>query len=268
VLKAVIFDMDGVLVDSEPVHFKANYLLMKKLGIDIDYDYYNQFIGSTVRKVFEEYIKEYNIVKYSVDDLICMADDILEELIKDDGYPKIMYVDEFVKSLHKDGYLLAVASSSRMEKILFNIKNLSIEHCFRELVSGMEVKNPKPSPDIFLNAAKKLGVKPSECLVIEDSENGVKAAKNAGMACVGYINKNSVEQCLKRADYLIESFENLDESFLRMVHSHTFHYPYIVMETKRIRIREIQLEDVIKLYEIYKEPDITKYMQLAPPLTA
>ena len=242
-LKAVIFDMDGVLIDSEPLHYEANrILLLNKFNIELKYEYYKQFIGSTVKYLWEKMKNDFGIDGYTAEELKLMADEIKEELIDTDGYEQIEGVAEFVCGL-SDHYKLAVASSSYLKNIKRNMDNLGITDEFEQIVSGTEVENPKPSPDIFLEAAKRLGVKPCECLVIEDSKNGVLAAKNAGMACLGFINPNSGNQDLSKADYLFESYEGIDENFLHMVHAHCFDEPYIALDTDRLNLREMQKED-------------------------
>lgn len=225
-LRAVIFDMDGVLVDSEPVHFRANQLTLKEMfDIDLDYDYYKHFIGSTIKAMWQEMHAYFHVTSCTWEDLMLRNDEILAELVKKEGYPPIKGAAELVKKLHNCGYLLAVASSSRREKIESNMTSLGILDCFDIFVSGMELKKPKPAPDIFLVTAEKLGVKPEECLVIEDSQNGVLAARDAGMACLGFLNKNSGEQDLSAADYLFEDFSSVEEDFVRMVHNHHFGEP-------------------------------------------
>lgn len=225
-LKAVIFDMDGVLVDSEPVHFKANQITLEKLcGVHLDYEYYRHFIGSTIRAMWQEMHDDFGITQYTWEELLEENDKILEELLEKQGYPSVKGAAELVKRLKKDGYLLAVASSSKMEKIISNITNLGIRECFDALVSGMELQRPKPAPDIFLQAAKLLGVEPHECLVVEDSCNGIRGAAAAGMASLGFLNSNSGNQDLSQADYLCEDFDGVEEDFLRMVYAHHFHEP-------------------------------------------
>lgn len=248
-LKAVIFDMDGVLIDSEPLHYEANRLLLeRKFNINLDYEYYKQYIGSTVTYLWEKTRNDLiaeghsELSEYDAMTLRNMADEIKEELINTDGYMEIDGAPAFVKSL-KGRYKLAVASSSYLKNIERNVNNLDIADCFDELVSGTQVKNPKPSPDIFLLAAERLGVNPNECIVIEDSENGVIAAKAAGMACVGFINENSGNQNLSKADYLFESFDGIDGDFLNMVHAHCFDERFVVAETDRLLLREILTED-------------------------
>lgn len=225
-LKAVIFDMDGVLVDSEALHYKSNSITMKKyLGIDLDYGYYTQFIGSTVAYLWSTIKRDFQIENYSAEELNKMNDEVLEQLIKTEGYPPVKGAAEFVRSLKKQGYLLAVASSSKRFRIMDNLSMLGIEDCFDVVISGAELERPKPFPDIFLEAARELNVLPEECIVIEDSENGTNAAAAADIPCAGFINPNSGNQNLSGADYLFEDFTAVDEAFLRMVHNHHFGEP-------------------------------------------
>ena len=224
-LKAVIFDMDGVLVDSEPLHYEVNKItMMEKFGIDLDYEYYKQYIGSTVMAMWKKIIKDFSIERYTSEELFDLSEEVKERLVDEKGYPEVPGVVDFVKSI-SGKYKLAVASSSALVNIEKNVTKLGIKDDFSSLVTGLSVANPKPSPDIFLKAAELLGVEPSECIVVEDSCNGTRAAKAAGMACIGFINPGSGDQDLSAADYLFESFDNIDEGFLEMVHSHHFAEP-------------------------------------------
>lgn len=259
-LRAIIFDMDGVLVDSEPVHYQANRQLMENMGYKISYEYYKQFIGSTCTRMWQTIIKDYKLDK-TVEWLLIESDKICGEIIRENGYPAVDGAVKLVKELKETGYILAVASSSKPERIEKNVTSLGIKECFDKLVSGERVANPKPAPDVFLKAATKIGVLPEECVVIEDSDNGVKAAKAAGMVCVGYANPGSGEQSLSAADYIVESLENIDSFFVNMVYCHTKGESMVIAETDRLIIRETYVEDVDRFYEIYSEPEITAYME-------
>ncbi|MBQ4069720.1 MAG: GNAT family N-acetyltransferase [Lachnospiraceae bacterium] len=259
-LKAVIFDMDGVLIDSEPVHYQANKQLMENMGYEISYEYYKQFIGSTCTRMWQTIIKDYKLDK-TVEWLLVESDKICDEIIRENGYPPVKGAVNLVKDLRQAGYVLAVASSSKPERIEKNVTALDIKHCFYKLVSGEKVENPKPAPDVFLKAAREIGVSPEECIVIEDSDNGVKAAKAAGMVCIGYLNPGSGVQTLSEADYVVESLENIDSFFVNMVYCHTRGEAMIIAETDRLTIRETKVEDVDRFYEIYSEPEITAYME-------
>ena len=264
-LKAVIFDMDGVLVDSEPLHYEINKLTAERhCGIILDYEYYKQYIGSTVFFMWDKIKKDFNYDKYTTQELFDLSEVIKDELVSTKGYPEVKGAVNFVKSL-SGKFKLAVASSSCIANIENNMKKLGLfdslndsqsGNIFDKLVSGTTVKNPKPAPDVFLKAAEELGVLPSECIVIEDSSNGAKAAKAAGMTCIGFINPSSGEQDLSMADYLFEDFDGIDGAFLEMVHAHCFGEPWKVMETERLIIREMCPDDVDAIYKIYEGNDL------------
>lgn len=259
-LKAVIFDMDGVLIDSEPIHYLSNVTLLKKLSVDFSYDYYKQFIGSTCSHMWTCIARDFNL-EQSPEWLNTEGNKICEKLVETNGYPPIEGAKELVCSIKKAGYKLAVASSSALKTIKKNMDSQGLTEYFDELVSGEDVANPKPAPDVFLKAAKMLGVEPGECLVIEDSRNGVLAAKAAGMICLGFINPNSGDQKLDKADYLTESFVEMDASYLDMIYCHSSGEAYEIARSERIYIRETKLSDIDRMYEIYAEPEITRYME-------
>ena len=123
-----------------------------------------------------------------------------------------------LERVHEGGFLMAVASSSPEIYINQVIDMLGVKEYFQVLCSGENVKNPKPAPDVFLKAAKELGVSPDECLVIEDSTNGCRAAKAAGMVCLGYYNPDSGDQDLSIADGVIADYEKLDAKFLQEIY--------------------------------------------------
>lgn len=218
-LKAVIYDMDGVLTDTEPLHKRANEIFLREQGIPFLDEYYEQFIGSTYSYMWERYKEDYGL-SCSFAELKQGTDRINQEIIAKEGQPEIPYAKEGLEQLHKAGFQLAVASSSHIDGIRDVVRNLRIDTCFDELVSGEDVEHPKPAPDVFLKAAQLLGVLPSECLVIEDSENGCKAAKAAGMVCIGFLNQSSGKQDLSAADYVITSQETITPDFVRMVYAH------------------------------------------------
>lgn len=259
-LKTVIFDMDGVLIDSEPIHFESDVNVLKKYNKELSYDFYKQFIGSTMIKIWIA-IKENYELEPSLEELMAQADEEKGKIIQEGGYREIKGASSLIKNIDEQGYLLAVASSSPLDYIQDATTAIGVRPYFKEIVSGAELENPKPSPDIFLMTAERLGVSPQECLVIEDSSKGAAAAKAAGMVCVGFINPNSGDQDLSLADYLVESLENIDTSFLEMVYCHSKNQPWKVLETERLVIREISLKDLDELYHLYDNPEILKYVE-------
>lgn len=210
--KCIIFDMDGVLINTEPLHFQIWRQVFAEYGIeDLAYDCYKGCIGST-----NEYLMGLIKDGYGVDfrgraDIIARFKEVKAEYVKAHGVPRIPDVPEVVRYLHEKGYLMAVASSSPQEYIDQFMKDLGIDDCFSLLSSAEGVKNPKPAPDVFLYTAEKLGVDPSDCVVVEDSMNGSRAAKAAGMYCIGFKNPDSGEQDLSAADTVCYPFIKLKE---------------------------------------------------------
>ncbi|MBQ3584891.1 MAG: HAD family phosphatase [Lachnospiraceae bacterium] len=218
-LKAIIFDMDGVLVDSEPVHMEAFKRLAEGLGIAFERDYYLQFVGSTTDHMWNKVIADYDL-KLSKDELMELSNQYVREINGEAGYPVMAGAAELIRKLADSDLKLAVASSSGMERIESTLDKLGVKPLFDGVVSGMQVANPKPAPDTFLAAATMLGVNPDECIVIEDSLNGMKAAKHAGMICVMYENLSLGSVNSSYADYIIQGFEELDASFFEMIYAH------------------------------------------------
>ena len=210
-LKAVIFDMDGVIIDSEPTHMKLENEIYKKLGIDVTGEEHLSFVGSTSRYMWETLKNKY---KFS---------ETVEELIEYERNKYFKYlnsveceikliegVKELIEDLYKNGVNLAIASSSPLNVIEAIAKKFQIEEYFEVFVTGDYVKKSKPEPDIFIFASEKLGVSPEDCVVIEDSHNGVRAAKKAGMKCVGINSDVEGRQDISMADLVINSFKEVN----------------------------------------------------------
>lgn len=217
-MKAVIFDMDGVLVNTEPLHFRCWREVFLEDGFEIDYDSYKPCIGSTQGFLLELIRKKYG---RSYEDEKKMKDRMREkklEIVKKEGYPAVDGVKEVLARLKAEGYLLAVASSSPLMQIEETLQALGLDLFFDCFTSGEKVENPKPAPDTFLESAGKLGILPKDCLVVEDSTNGGKAAAAAGMQCVWFHNPDSGEQEIPHAILCVEKWdENSVKQFLECV---------------------------------------------------
>lgn len=212
-LKSIIFDMDGVLVNSEPVHYKAYLMALEPWGKTFSYEVYKTYVG-TVNAVIIDGLIERFALPVTRDEFNEQMKEKKAYLYERDGYPGIDGVPEMLAGLKAAGYRLAVASSSPYENIVRATKALGIDSYFDVLVSGESVERPKPAPDVFLKAAGALETAPEDCLVVEDSCHGVHAAKNAGMACLGFVNPDSGDQDLSCADRLTRSFREVDAAFV------------------------------------------------------
>ena len=210
-LKAVIFDMDGVIIDSEPTHKKMENETYNKLGIEVTEDEHNTFVGSTSRYMWETLKNTYKI-NQTLEELIEYERNIYFKYLNSDEC-EIKLIDgvkELIEDLHENGVKLAIASSSPLNVIEAIAKKFKIEEYFEVFVTGDYVKKSKPEPDIFLLASEKLGVGAEECAVIEDSNNGVRAAKKAGMKCVGFNSDVDGRQDISMADLVINSFKEVN----------------------------------------------------------
>ncbi len=216
-LKSIIFDMDGVLVNSEPVHYRAYLMALEPWGKTFSYEEYKTYVGTTNAVILDGLIRKFKL-PITRDEFNEMMKEKKAYLYERDGYPGIDGVPELLETLKAAGYTLAVASSSPYENILKATKALGIQEYFDVLISGESVERSKPAPDVFWKAAEILGTAPGDCLVVEDSCNGVRAAKNAGMACLGFVNPDSGNQDLSCAVRLTDSFREVDAAFVEAVY--------------------------------------------------
>lgn len=208
-MKAVIFDMDGVLVDSQPYHFKADIDTMAEYGVIKDQKFYEAFAG-TLTSDRMRILKDLFKLDIPVEEMVKKREDMILEIMAREDIKPVSGIPEFLKSIKNRGLKTAVASSSGYDLIGLILSRLGISEYFDSITSGNDVKRGKPDPDVFLLAAERIGVNPRDCFVVEDSENGVKAAKSAGMKALGYINPTSGYQCLDMADFITDDFKKVN----------------------------------------------------------
>ena len=213
-IKAVIFDMDGVLIDSEPLHFDAVETVLKKYGIEIPEGYLDKYLGDTNERIWTEMTKAFGL-KESIDFYIEQQLQSTIECIWRDDYKPIDGVAELLQELRDAGYLIGVASSSPPNIIQNILDRIGIAAYIDKWVSGDEVQESKPAPYIYTRAAEMLGFRPEECLAIEDSFYGVTAAKAAGLKCIGYKSPHAVEQDLGKADLIVENIRDISLKTIR-----------------------------------------------------
>lgn len=210
-LEAVIFDMDGVIVDTEPVYFRAINGFLNQFGYHMDKKYNEKFFGFSSYDAWSTIKKDFALENVSVAECVQGMMQIRNQIIKEEGYAPIKGTVSLIKELHEAGIPMAVASSSALKDIEEITKYFGIRDCFKDIVSGIdECENAKPFPDVFLKAADKLGIRPDRCLVIEDSDNGALAAKRAEMKVIGYRNPDFGNQALENADYIVETMEDVN----------------------------------------------------------
>ena len=203
-LKAVIFDMDGVVADSEPLHLKAENMTLSPYKVQITQEDCLEFMGRSSKQLMASLIQKYSI-KVDLEEIFLKHKENLLQLYKNEITP-IKGSLSLLQWFKEKKYPLALASSSSTQLVESVIKNFRIDDIFDAVVTGSEIKKFKPAPDIFLEAAVRLSVEPEKILVIEDSAAGVTAAKSAGMYCVGFRSPHTPGQDLRRADLIIDDF--------------------------------------------------------------
>lgn len=208
-IKTVVFDMDGVIIDSEPIHMEIQQMLFSRLGIEVSQEHYQSFIGRSSKNMWQELILKFDL-DISVEQVLVMdKQHYHQKLRSSEGLAAIPGVEPLIKELHQNSVKLLLASSSSRESIALVLELFNLDHLFQNRISGADLEWSKPHPQIFLEAAKMAGNRPQECLVIEDSSHGVTAAKKAGMFCIGFQNPNSGNQDLSDADLVIHDFSQL-----------------------------------------------------------
>ena len=204
---AVLFDMDGVLVDSEPMHVDAMREILAPYGVTYDDRENQEFFGRTDLEVFRV-LRARHRLPLDEGELTRRRTALLIRLTRQRTVP-MPGVPEVPRRLDGLGYRLAVASSSAPELIRVTVDELDLAPELRELVSGVEVGRGKPAPDVFLEAARRLRAAPGRCLVVEDSRNGLLAAKAAGMACAAIPCDATRHESFAEADWRLAALPEL-----------------------------------------------------------
>ena len=207
-IRAVIFDLDGVIVESEDAHIQAEKQTLRKYRVNISTEELHKFTGTTAKAFFTEIIGK-NKLNTTFEEINNQKEEILLKLLGQDAEPTHGVLN-LIQKLRQKGIKLAIASSSTRRLVDYVLKKMNITRLFDCVVVAEDVEFSKPDPEIFLKAAKKLAISPSHCLVIEDAKLGVEAAKRAGMKCIGFRNPHSGNQDLSKADIITDDFSRMD----------------------------------------------------------
>lgn len=209
-LKAVIFDMDGVIVDTEPLHHEAYFKMFSQINIVVSEKLYQSFTGQSTINICK-YICHHFDLKQTPEELVQLKRKAFTHLFfNDDRLDLIKGVRNLIEDYHKNNLTLVLASSASMYTINNVFSRFDIDKYFKAKLSGADLKESKPHPEIFINAAKAAGYNKENCIVIEDSTNGIKAANSAGIYCVGYKSKHSKNQNYSLANKIISDFMEIE----------------------------------------------------------
>ncbi len=219
-IKAIIFDFDGVVVDSEPLHLKVFQQVLRDVGVSLSKeDYILKYLAFDDKTFFTNSLSDFG--KYEspqqVEQLINKKSRIFEALIED-SIKVFPGVREFLQNINGN-YPVAIGSGALRSEIEIILNKLNMEKYFDFIVSADEVENCKPNPEVYLkvldefNSRNDFQLMAEECLVFEDAVYGIQAAKSAGMKCVGISNSYNSDE-IKDADLVFESFEKINPDFL------------------------------------------------------
>ena len=202
--------MDGVIVDTEPLHYKTYYDMFNALKIKVSETHYQSFTGQSTLAVCKSLCSHFKLPN-SPYELVQIKQAIFKDLFKND--PNLKLIDgvlELIKEYHNNGLTLVLASSASMVTINNVFSRFELDQYFKSKLSGADLKASKPHPEIFEKAAEASGHQKSECTVIEDSTNGIKAANAAGIYSIGFKSPHTKNQVYTNADKVINSFSEIN----------------------------------------------------------
>ncbi|MBT6440208.1 MAG: HAD-IA family hydrolase [Flavobacteriales bacterium] len=223
-LNAVLFDMDGVIVDTEPLHHKAYYQLFDSVGIDVSDELYQSCTGQSTINVCKK-IKEHFGIKLPAKELAETKQANFKHLFANDNSLQLLDgVLELIQDYHKNGLTLILASSASHNTINNVFSRFDLDQYFKAKISGSDFEKSKPHPAIFLKAAE-LAKQPIEnCMVIEDSTNGIQAAKAANIYCVGFKSPHSKNQDYSEANKVISTFSQINYNKIKYRTNKNFYF--------------------------------------------
>ncbi|MDI6814621.1 MAG: HAD family phosphatase [Dehalococcoidales bacterium] len=212
--KAVIWDMDGVIADTAPYHLKAWQEVFQKRGVKFTEEDFRRSFGQRNDTIIRNTLGEVTL-QSEIDAIAREKERNFRKAIRQNIKP-LPGAIRLIKMLTEHGFKMALASSAPMENIQLLIKGLGINNCFQSIICDRDVTEGKPSPQGFLLAAQRLGVKPKNCIVIEDAVAGITAAKRAGMHCLAITNTHP-RMSLMEADLVIDTLEEVTVNDLEVL---------------------------------------------------
>jgi len=208
-LKAVLFDMDGVIVDTEPLHRKAYFKTFNDLGITVSEELYTSFTGASTKRVCETLIEKFNLTQTFEEIAKTKRDYFKDYFYNDEEFDLIPGVKDLILHYFENEITLILASSATMTTINMVFEKFELEKYFSGKISGADLKESKPHPEVFQLAAELAKEPVENCMVIEDSTNGILAAHRAHIFCAAYRSPHSKNQDYTLADTVVSDYEEL-----------------------------------------------------------
>lgn len=209
--KAILFDFDGVVIDSGELHFKAWQVFCSIYGKEMTYEEFKKGFGQTNRDILQDILgrdlSEEEIKQFSEEK---------EEIFRSIAKSKIKLIEgvaDFIKKMMKHGIATALVSSTPRKNIDFILSEINLEKCFDVIVSAEDVRNGKPDPEGYLKAANLLGIQPANCIVIEDAIAGIQAALAAKMKCIAITTTQPPDKLIE-ATYIVNTFAEIKLDWL------------------------------------------------------
>ncbi len=212
-IKAVIFDLDGTLFDSEYYQWQGWVEPLRKLGIELTKEDYFRYGGKQGVQIEEELYRDYGI-NMQKGELLAQKMELLHKWFNEKVMPTMPFAKEAVEFFknHPD-YKIGLCSGGDRDEIILKLSKAGFVEYFDIITSASEVKKGKPAPDVYLLCAQNLGIDPKDCLAIEDTMYGLQSAKDAGMFCYAVPNEYSLNQDFSRADKILSSLKDLIDEF-------------------------------------------------------
>lgn len=209
-LKAVLFDMDGVIVDTEPLHRKAYFKMFDDFEMVVSEDLFASFTGASTKKVCNTLIENFNLNDNHENLSAIKRRYFKDYFYHDSDFDLISGVKNLIKNYYENDVKLVLASSASMITIEMVFEKFDLGKYFIGKISGADLKESKPHPEIFLLAAEIANEPKENCMVIEDSTNGIEAAFSAGIFCVAYKSEHSENQQYEKANLVISDFSEIE----------------------------------------------------------
>jgi HAD superfamily hydrolase (TIGR01509 family) len=208
-IKAIIFDFDGLILDTETPEFESWQVIFKNYGYDLPFSEWKKCVGSS-NLDFEptDYLGQ--LMGHPVNKKKVEHEKRIISLAAIMKLPPLPGVEEMIKSAHSRGIKLAVASSSSTEWVWLNLSRLGLHQYFDAICGGNEVPAVKPDPALYIKALEELEVQPDQAIVFEDSPNGILAAQRAGIFCVAVPNQISIQMGVNHADMVVKSMADIN----------------------------------------------------------